>query len=112
MSKNIEQLKQERQKYNQGLQKERPILGKFIEEVMLPAYDDKIIPVQYKHLIGLAVSIHAGCEDGIIFHIDQCFEAGVTHEEIMETLQLCVIDGGTLVYPYVRTAYKNLLAQT
>jgi len=105
--KTIEQLFRERRDLNQKLQIARPRLALFVDQLVGPTYQTEIIPAKYKHLIGLAASVHGRCDDGILFHVKEAKEGGVSSEELLECLEMCVIDGGSLVYPFIRRAFKT-----
>ncbi len=98
----------ERRQLNQELNEHRPRLRTFVEDLLLPSYEDGFIDAKTKHLIGLAVSIHINCQDGIVFHVNECHRLGLEEAVILECLELCILDGGSLIYPNSRIALKTL----
>ncbi|MGZ9817005.1 carboxymuconolactone decarboxylase family protein [Peribacillus simplex] len=52
----------------------------------------------------LAISIVSRCDECICYHIEGFLNAGATIDEIMETLKIGVIGGGSITYPNVRFA--------
>ncbi len=61
-----------------------------------------------KELLGLAASTVLRCDDCIAYHIDQCVNVGCTDKEIMETLDVGLIVGGSIVIPHLRRAVEFL----
>lgn len=71
--------------------------------------DDKVyskgaIPKKYKELTGLSISIFSKCEECIAYHIQNCKEQGCCKDEIVETIKIAVIGGGSVTYPWARKA--------
>ncbi len=46
------------------------------------------------------------CDDCIKYHLETAFNEGVTKEEVMETLSIATLVGGTIVIPHLRRAYE------
>ena len=46
------------------------------------------------------------CDDCIKYHLENCFKEGATKEEVMETLSIATLVGGTIVVPHLRRAYE------
>ena len=63
---------------------------------------------QTKELLGLAASAVLRCDDCIAYHIDQCVQQGCTDKQIMETLDVGLIVGGSIVIPHLRRAVEFL----
>ena len=63
---------------------------------------------QTKELLGLAASAVLRCDDCIAYHIDQCVLAGCSDKQIMETLDVGLIVGGSIVIPHLRRAVEFL----
>ena len=64
------------------------------------------LPVKTKELMGLAASAVLRCDDCIAYHLETCYKEGVSKEEIMETLSIATLIGGTIVIPHLRKAYE------
>ncbi len=47
-----------------------------------------------KEMMALAISIVAGCEGCIAYHVHDAVEAGATREELLETIGVAVLMGG------------------
>lgn len=63
-----------------------------------------VLGIRNKHLIGLSVSIHTDCKDGIKNHIENLNHLKVPVEFLKEIFCQCIIDGGALMYPKIRRA--------
>ena len=61
-----------------------------------------------KELLGLAASTVLRCDDCIAYHIDQCVLAGCSDKQIMETLDVGLIVGGSIVIPHLRRGVEFL----
>lgn len=55
-----------------------------------------------KHLLGLVSSFVLRCDDCIKYHLVQCFELGVTDEQLEEALAVGLIVGGSITIPHLR----------
>jgi len=51
------------------------------------------------------------CDDCIKYHLEKCFEQGVTREQLFEILSVANLVGGSIVIPHTRRAveYWDLL---
>jgi AhpD family alkylhydroperoxidase len=63
------------------------------------------LPIKTKELMGLVASAVLRCDDCIAYHLETCYKEGVSKEEIMETLSIATLIGGTIVIPHLRKAY-------
>jgi AhpD family alkylhydroperoxidase len=72
------------------------------------------LPVKTKELMGLVASAVLRCDDCVAYHLETCYKEGVSKEEIMETLSIATLIGGTIVIPHLRKAYEfwELLEET
>ena len=70
------------------------------------AYKEGHLPVKTKELLGLISSTVLRCDDCIAYHLENCFKAGVSKEEMMETMSIATLVGGTIVIPHLRRAYE------
>ena len=77
------------------------------------AYLDGALPAKTKELLGLVASLVLRCDDCVNYHLMQCREAGVTTEELEETLNVGLLVGGSITIPHLRRAFamwEELLA--
>jgi AhpD family alkylhydroperoxidase len=70
------------------------------------AFKKGCLPVKTKELMGLVASAVLRCDDCIAYHLETCYKEGVSKEEVMETLSIATLIGGTIVIPHLRKAYE------
>jgi len=63
------------------------------------------LDVKTKELIGLAASMVLRCDDCVKYHIQSSLEAGASEKELIETYEISLLVGGTIVIPHLRRAY-------
>jgi len=64
------------------------------------------LDVKTKELLGLVASAVLRCDDCVKYHLESSKEEGATKEEVMETLGIATLVGGTIVIPHLRRAYE------
>jgi ribonuclease HI len=69
------------------------------------AYLNGALPAKTKELMGLASSMVLRCNDCIFYHIDRSIHEGATREELLETFNIALIVGGSIVIPHLRYAF-------
>ena len=70
------------------------------------AYSEGHLPVKTKELLGLVASAVLRCDDCIQYHLETAYKNGVSKAEMMETMSIATLVGGTIVIPYLRRAYE------
>lgn len=70
------------------------------------AFKEGHLSVKTKELLGLVASAVLRCDDCISYHLETCYKEGVTKEEVLETLSIATLIGGTIVIPHLRRAYE------
>jgi ribonuclease HI len=78
------------------------------------AYIDGALNAKTKELMGLSSSMVLRCNDCIFYHIDRSIQEGATREELMETFNVALIVGGSIVIPHLRYAFEimdNIFAE-
>jgi ribonuclease HI len=68
-------------------------------------YIDGALPAKTKELMGLVGSMVLRCNDCIFYHIDRSIDEGATKEELMESFNIALIVGGSIVIPHLRYAF-------
>jgi AhpD family alkylhydroperoxidase len=71
-------------------------------------YDDGALPTRTKELLGLVASLVLRCDDCVSYHLVRCVEEGLSDDEIMETLSVGLVVGGSIVIPHLRRAVATL----
>ena len=71
------------------------------------------LPVKTKELLGLVASAVLRCDDCVQYHLEAAMKNGVSREEMMETMSIATLVGGTIVIPHLRRAveYWDLLEE-
>ena len=72
------------------------------------AYEAGAIDEKHKELLGLSASMVLRCDDCIAYHINRAVECGASDEELMETFDIALIVGGSIVIPHLRRAVEFL----
>ena len=72
------------------------------------AYESGALDVPTKELLGLVASLVLRCDDCVTYHLVRCAEEGVSNEQIMETLSIGLVVGGSIVIPHLRRAVATL----
>jgi AhpD family alkylhydroperoxidase len=70
------------------------------------AYQEGALSTKVKEMLGLATSMVLRCDDCIKYHLERCFEQGVTTKEIFEVFSIANLVGGTIVIPHTRRAVE------
>ncbi len=71
------------------------------------------LPTKTKELLGLVASTVLRCDDCVKYHLEAAMKNGVSKEEMMETMSIATLVGGTIVIPHLRRAveYWELLEE-
>jgi AhpD family alkylhydroperoxidase len=64
--------------------------------------------VKHKELMGLVASLVLRCDDCVSYHVAKSVEAGASRDEIVETMSIGLVVGGTIVIPHMRRAVEFL----
>src|SRR6056297_3498550 len=59
-------------------------------------YKDGALPMQTKELLGLVASAVLRCNDCIDYHLEQCYNAGFTKDEMTDALNVALVIGGSI----------------
>lgn len=106
MSK-VETFNTERNAYNQILAKYANQEQKRFFGLDAAAYQDKgHLDKKSKELLGFVASLVLRCDDCILYHLIECHKAGVTSEELAESVQIGMLVGGSITIPHIRRAMK------
>lgn len=102
----VEEFNSYRKKMNNKILSDNNKLLKRIFNLDTNAYKEGHLNVKTKELLGLVASAVLRCDDCIKYHLETCYQQGTTKEEIMETLSIATLVGGTIVIPHLRRAYE------
>ena len=102
----IDEFNAYRSKMNEKLLADNNKIIKRIFNLDTNAYSAGALDVKTKELLGLVASAVLRCDDCVKYHLEHSREAGATKEEVMETLGIATLVGGTIVVPHLRRAYE------
>lgn len=71
-------------------------------------YDAGALPPRTKELLGLVASLVLRCDDCVSYHLVRCAEEGLSDDEILESLSVGLVVGGSIVIPHLRRAVATL----
>ena len=95
-----------RQKMNDKILNDDNKIIKRIFNLDTNAFKKGHLDVRTKELLGLVASTVLRCDDCIKYHLESCYKEGLTKEEVMESLSIDTLVGGTIVIPHLRKAYE------
>lgn len=72
------------------------------------AYEEGDIPAKYKELMGLVGSMVLRCNDCIVYHIEAAINHGANEKELLETMNISLVIGGSIVIPHLRHALEAM----
>jgi len=106
MSDSVQEFNDYRSKMNEKLLADNNLVIKRIFNLDTNAYAEGALDVKTKELLGLVASTVLRCDDCIKYHLETSYKHGVTKEEMMETMGIATLVGGTIVIPHLRRAYE------
>lgn len=106
MSEQIKEFDAYRQKMNDKILGDDNKIIKRIFNLDTNAYREGHLDVKTKELLGLVASAVLRCDDCIKYHLQNCHKEGLTKEQVMESLSIATLVGGTIVIPHLRRAYE------
>jgi|TARA_B100000949_G_C13896946_1_gene291062 AhpD family alkylhydroperoxidase len=102
----IEKFQTERTAYNDILAKYANRSQKTFFGLDGKTYEAGSLDKKSKELLGFVASLVLRCDDCILYHLIECHKAGVTSEELAETVSIGMLVGGSITIPHVRRAMK------
>lgn len=106
MSDKVKEYRDYRQKMNERILSSENKVIKRLFNLDTNTYLDGALPSKTKEMLGLVASMVLRCDDCIKYHVEKCFELGVTEEELFEVFSVANIVGGTIVIPHTRRAIE------
>lgn len=107
MSESIKEYNEYRQMMNERiLSAENNKILKRIYNLDTNTYLEGAIDSKTKEMLGLVASMVLRCDDCIKYHLQKCYEMGVTSEQMMEIFGVANLVGGTIVIPHTRRALE------
>ena len=106
MSQKVQEFNEYRSKMNEKILASDNKVIKRIFNLDTDAYAEGHLSVKTKELLGLVASAVLRCDDCIAYHLETAHKNGVTKEEMMETMSIATLVGGTIVIPHLRRAVE------
>ncbi len=106
MGQSVEEFNAYRERMNARLMQEDQKIIKRVFNLDTNAYMEGHLPVKTKELLGLGNSLVLRCDDCVKYHLQTCFELGISKEEVMEAMSISLLIGGTIVIPHLRRAVE------
>ena len=95
-----------RQKMNDKILGENNKVLKRIFNLDTNAFAEGALDIKTKELLGLVASLVLRCDDCVKYHLESSHKSGVSKDQVMETLSIGTLIGGTIVIPHLRRAYE------
>ncbi len=95
-----------RQQMNDKILGENNKVLKRIFNLDTNAFTEGAVDKKTKELLGLVASLVLRCDDCVKYHLESSYKEGLTREQIMETLSIGTLIGGTIVIPHLRRAHE------
>jgi AhpD family alkylhydroperoxidase len=106
MSNLVKEFNDYRSKMNEKLLADDNKVIKRIFNLDTNTYMEGALDVKTKELLGLVASAVLRCDDCIKYHLETSYKLGVTKAEMMESMSVATLVGGTIVIPHLRRAYE------
>jgi AhpD family alkylhydroperoxidase len=106
MPNQVEEFNEYRSRMNEKLLGSDNKVIKRIFNLDTNAYSAGVLDVRTKELLGLVASAVLRCDDCVKYHLERCHEQDVSRDEILESLSIATLVGGTIVVPHLRRAYE------
>lgn len=102
----VQEFNDYRSKMNDNILKDNNKIIKRIFNLDTNAYQDGALDVKTKELLGLVASTVLRCDDCIKYHLENCYNEGLSKAQVVESLGIATLVGGTIVIPHLRRAYE------
>lgn len=102
----VDEFNSYRAKMNDKILSENNKVLKRIFNLDTNAFAEGALDKKTKELLGLVASTVLRCDDCVKYHLESSHKEGITREEIMETLSIGTLIGGTIVIPHLRKAFE------
>ena len=106
MGQALEEFNAYRKRMNERLLQEDQTILKRVFNLDTNAYLEGHLPVKTKELLGLGNSLVLRCDDCVKYHLQTCYELGISKEEVIEAMSISLVIGGTIVIPHLRRAVE------
>jgi len=102
----VDEFNSYRAKMNDKILSENNKVLKRIFNLDTNAFAEGALDKKTKELLGLVASTVLRCDDCVKYHLEASYKEGISREEVMETLSIGTLIGGTIVIPHLRRAFE------
>ena len=102
----VKQFNDYRSKMNDQILASDNLIIKRIFNLDTNAYQEGVLDLKSKELIGLTCSLVLRCDDCVKYHLGKCKEVGLSSAEVQEAMGIATLIGGTIVIPHLRRAFE------
>lgn len=102
----VDEFNSYRAKMNDKILSENNKVLKRIFNLDTNAFAEGALDKKTKELLGLVASTVLRCDDCVKYHLESSYKSGVSRAEVMETLSIGTLIGGTIVIPHLRRAFE------
>jgi len=106
MSNIVNEFNEYRSKMNDKILADNNKVIKRIFNLDTNAFAEGTLDKKTKELLGLVASMVLRCDDCVKYHLEACYKEGLTKEQVVESLSIANLVGGTIVIPHLRRAYE------
>ena len=106
MSNPVTEFNDYRQRMNDKILADNNKVIKRIFNLDTNAFAEGALDVKTKELLGLVASMVLRCDDCVKYHLETCHKEGIQKAQVVETLSIANLIGGTIVIPHLRRAYE------
>ncbi|MFD2542056.1 carboxymuconolactone decarboxylase family protein [Lacinutrix gracilariae] len=106
MSNIVNEFNEYRSKMNDKILSDNNKVIKRIFNLDTNAFAEGTLDKKTKELLGLVASMVLRCDDCVKYHLEACYKEGLTKEQVVESLSIANLVGGTIVIPHLRRAYE------
>ena len=106
MSNIVTEFNEYRSKMNDKILADNNKVIKRIFNLDTNAFAEGTLDKKTKELLGLVASMVLRCDDCVKYHLEACHKEGLTKEQVVESLSIANLVGGTIVIPHMRKAYE------
>lgn len=106
MDDKVKEFREYREKMNEKILASDNKVIKRIYNIDTNTYMEGALSSKVKEMLGLATSMVLRCDDCVKYHLEKCYEQGVTTAELFEVFAVADVVGGTIVIPHLRRAVE------
>ncbi len=106
MSNKVDEFNAYRQQMNDKILGENNKVLKRIFNLDTNAFTEGAVDKKTKELLGLVASLVLRCDDCVKYHLESSYKEGLSRDQVMETLSIGTLIGGTIVIPHLRRAHE------